>query len=99
MSRRPEPPSAPGPLAEWIRRFGGVEPGDGGLGSGELADGGLRALREALARPGRDREGAYALLAADALLTRAARELAGEEDPETVLEGLIRRVAEEGAGG
>ena len=42
-----------------------------------------------LARPGRDREGAFHLLAADALLTYACEASAGEEDVERSLVDLL----------
>jgi hypothetical protein len=95
MSSMP-PPAAPDPLMDWMRRFGGVEPA--GAGAHETAEAALRALGEALSRPGRDREGAYALLAADALLTDAARGLAGGHDPESGLLELMDRIAQEEPG-
>lgn len=91
----PVPPGVPAPLAGWIARFGRLD--DRPVEPGEAADAALRALREALARPGRDREGAYALLAADALLTDAARGLMEAADPEGVLTELMDRIAAEGA--
>ncbi len=79
-----------GSLSEWIRRFGAAGPGE------SASDAGLRALEASLERPGRDREGAWALLAADALLTEACEEAVARavEDPEERLEALLRRVSE-----
>jgi len=96
------PPSGvPDALREWMARFGG--PGGAAFPdrdpdtrrAGEAAEAAFRALREAAARPGRDREGAFALLAADALLTEAARGLLAAEEPETALTDLLERVAGE----
>lgn len=86
-------PELPGPLADWIGRFGGLEHMEGDPHT--EAEAALRALREALARPGRDREGAFALLAADALLTEASRGLLEAEDPEGALIALMVRIAGE----
>jgi hypothetical protein len=92
MSSAPRP-ELPAPLADWIARFGGVEHPVGDPHA--AADAALRALREALARPGRNREGAFALLAADALLTDASRGLLEAEDPEGALIALMDRIAGE----
>jgi hypothetical protein len=86
-------PGLPEALGEWIARFGGADAG--GLDADALTEGALRALREALARTGRNREGAYALLAADALLTAAAQESANGDDPDGALSALLSRVAGE----
>lgn len=83
-------PPAPPALAEWMERFGGASPGADGEALWTAA---LRALEEALARPGRSRDGAYALLAADALLTYAVEDAVDLDDPEAALEELLRRVA------
>lgn len=94
-SRRTPPP--PPPVVEWIRRWGG-----GGKGVVEAAPlgPGLRALRAALATPAAAREGAHALLAADALLTWAVEDAAGASDPEAVLRETLQAVIElDGAGG
>jgi hypothetical protein len=92
----PYAPDAPPPaLLEWMEMYGGVRL-EGDVES--LAQGAIRALREALLRPGRDREGAYALLASDGLLTAAMEALASAEDPEPELRRLLARVgAEAGA--
>ena len=96
MSDLPSASGVPEPLEQWIRRFAGVEGRDGD--TDDLAEGGIRALREALARPGRDREGAYALLAADALLTRAAETALNDPDPDAALRELMERVIREEGG-
>jgi hypothetical protein len=46
-------------------------------------------LDEALARPGRVRESAFALLAADALLTYACEAALDSDDPDRALRGLL----------
>lgn len=56
---------------------------------------GLEALSEAAGRPGRDREAAFRLLAADAYLTYACEATVEEADVETALVDLIRLVAHE----
>lgn len=54
---------------------------------------GLDALLRALEAPGRVRESAFRLLAADAYLTWASEALLDLDDPEAALEDLVRRVA------
>ena len=83
-------PAPPAEVVEWMVRFGD---GSGGKG-GAPSDMGVRALAEAMARPGRDREGAYALLAADGLITYAVEDAARAADPEAALLALVSRVAE-----
>lgn len=53
----------------------------------------LAALARALSPGGRERAGAFDLLAADAFVTWAAEAGLDEEDPETRLRSLVRRVA------
>jgi hypothetical protein len=77
-------PATPEVLEEWIERWSEGEP--------------LHALREALARPGEDREGAHALLAADALLTSWAEAAALGADSEAQLRDQIRAIRALGAG-
>lgn len=91
MSDDPSGPAAAGGLEEWIRRFG-EEDGRPDKPS-TSADAGLRALEAALERTGRSREGAFALLAADALLTSAARDCVDRQDPAEGLRELLERVA------
>jgi hypothetical protein len=86
----------PPELDAWIRRYG--ETAHGGTGADArghaLLDGAMRALEEAVRRPGRDRDGAHALLAADALLTRACEEAAEAEGPEQRLLAILARLRE-----
>lgn len=101
--------AVPDSFVSWIERYaegdGGVESPsrDGARPSGgpeaglsrELGDRGVRALRDALERPGRDREAAFRLLAADAYLTWACEAAVEREEPEAALRGLLDRVAAE----
>ncbi|GMR12326.1 MAG: hypothetical protein BMS9Abin29_0515 [Gemmatimonadota bacterium] len=54
----------------------------------------LVSLDEALARPGRNREGALHLLAADGFLTYACEAATETEDVGATLRSLLKRVAE-----
>lgn len=62
----------------------------------ELARWGVEALRRAMGAPGRNRDSAFRLLAADAYLTWSSEALLESPDPETALRALLRRVADEG---
>jgi hypothetical protein len=73
-----------------MSRFGGASDG---VGADDLRAAAMRALQEALRRPGRDREGAFALLAADGLLTYAVEDLASSSDPEWAFSALLAEVA------
>lgn len=53
----------------------------------------LRALAAALRPEGLERRGAFDLLAADALVTRACEAAAAEADPGAALEHVLERVA------
>lgn len=77
-------PAPPAEVVIWMERFGGEE--------GEIADRAMKALAAALERPGRSRDGAYALLAADGLLTYAVEDTALAPDPELALRELIEKV-------
>lgn len=73
---------------------------DGAADEGEtvpeaLARRGVAALAEAAARPGRNREAAFRLLAADAYLTYACEATVEESDVDAGLADLIRLVAAE----
>lgn len=81
---------APAELVEWMKRFGVFQ---GGVDPESLAEAAIRALDEATRRTGGNREAAFALLAADGLITRAVGEFAKAEDPEAELLALISRVA------
>ena len=89
--REPAPPEV---VREWLQRWAGVTPE---ATSAEAVDAAARALAAALARPGRNREAAEALLAADALLTYAVEDAADASDPESALGALLQRVAEAGS--
>jgi hypothetical protein len=56
----------------------------------ELVEGGVRALEAALRLTAEDREAAWALLAADALLTWAVEDAADTPEPERALEAVTR---------
>ncbi len=56
----------------------------------------LMSLDEALARPGRNREGALHLLAADGFLTYACEAATEADDVGAMLKSLLERVAEHG---
>ena len=55
----------------------------------DLESRGVASLAKALGKPGRDREAAFHLLAADAFLTYACEALAHEPDPRAALETLL----------
>lgn len=83
-SREPAPPLE---LVEWLtvpdRHLPLVD---------HLAEAGMDALLRAEARPGRDREAAFQLLAADALLTYACEAAAEQDDVEGALSRVLDRV-------
>lgn len=56
---------------------------------------GFEALRRAVSTPGRNRNSAFHLLAADAYLTWAAEASLEESDPESALRSFLRRVVAE----
>ncbi|MFH1764439.1 MAG: hypothetical protein ABIF09_09630 [Gemmatimonadota bacterium] len=71
-----------------------LERGDGPSGSMGLADRGTEVLSQALERPGRNREAAYYLLAADAFFTYACEAVAREGDVRAGLDGLLGLVGD-----
>ena len=92
------------PLAKWLD--GRAPPAPGRLRSRfePLAGGGaslvealgslsVHHLGEALKRPGRNREAAFDLLAADALLTYACEASVEQENPEAALSLLLERAS------
>lgn len=87
-ARAPTPPEA---LGRWLEgaALDGVEPLEG------LTRAGLDALDSARATPGRVRNSAFHLLAADALLTYACEAALEEEDPARALTRLVERAAED----
>ncbi len=90
------PQDAPPELIKWMERFGGS------VGDAEpeaLAKEALRALEAALSQPGRNRDAAFALLAADGLMTRAVEQLALAADPEAGLRALIESMRSGSVGG
>jgi hypothetical protein len=62
-----------------------------------LLEGVRRALRYSLAHPGRDREAAFSLLAADGLLTLVVERLADADDPEARIRALVAELAADAA--
>lgn len=63
-------------------------------GASQLEAMGLAGIHRALGHPGRNREGAFHLLAGDAHLTYACEALAREKDPGEALRLLLRRVGD-----
>lgn len=87
-------PPAPDELKAWLEvSDGGANP-DGEMTSlpGSLVVSGLAHLDEAVAMPGRDREAAYKLLAADALITYACEAASEAVDVQAVLDEVLVRV-------
>ncbi|TVP47873.1 MAG: hypothetical protein EA350_04075 [Gemmatimonadales bacterium] len=80
-------PPPPAPVLLWVERFGGGSPG-----GTSLVDRGAHALTRALVTPSGKREAAWALLAADALLTWAVEDAADAPEPAAVLEEILRSV-------
>ena len=92
-------PPAPDELKAWLKiPDDGADP-DGRVASvpGCLVAGGLAHLDEAVARPGRDREAAYQLLAADALITYGCEAASEAADVRGVLREVLVRVSAGGA--
>lgn len=83
---RVEPPVPEG-FRPWLEPGGRTPTADG------LRRAALDALARALAPEGRERGGAFDLLAADAFLTWAAEAALDTERPEVALRGLVRSVA------
>lgn len=81
--REPAPPLE---LKEWL-----TVPDRGLPLVDALVEGGHEALEEAMRRPGRDREAAFYLLAADALLTYACEAAAAAADVEEQLRSILER--------
>ncbi|MGD8321230.1 MAG: hypothetical protein PVJ02_12260 [Gemmatimonadota bacterium] len=88
ISRRsPDPPEA---LARWLDDLP-LDPEASRTHA--LASAALGQLDHARSAPGRVRESAFHLLAADALLTYACESAMDDPDPVRVLEGLVRNAA------
>ncbi len=92
-------PPAPDELKAWLKIPDDGANFDGGAASlpGCLVAGGLAHLEEAVARPGRDREAAYQLLAADALITYSCEAASEAADVRDVLREVLVRVSAGGA--
>ena len=92
-------PPAPDELKAWLQIPDDGADFDGGVASlpGCLVAGGLAHLDEAVARPGRDREAAYQLLAADALITYSCEAASEAADVRGVLREVLVRVSAGGA--
>ena len=92
-------PPAPDELKAWLKIPDDGANFDGGVASlpGCLVAGGLAHLDEAVARPGRDREAAYQLLAADALITYSCEAASEAADVRDVLREVLVRVSAGGA--
>lgn len=84
-------PAPPADLRDHLSRELGV-PGDESSTqrTRALADAAEHALDRARGRPGRVRDSAFELLAADALITYACESALEEENPEAVLAKLLR---------
>ncbi len=86
-------PPAPEELKAWLKIP------DGGSDSmpESLLRGGLLHLEAAAGRPGRDREAAYQLLAADALVTYGCEAASEAPDVRSLLREILGRVSTGGA--
>ncbi|MFQ5538091.1 MAG: hypothetical protein ACE5GJ_11665 [Gemmatimonadota bacterium] len=89
--RTPSPPST---LARWLEER---EPAPGAPEGEEvwrtLTAWGIAALDRARSHPGRVRESAFHLLAADALLTYACEAALETEEPTRALDEILKRMA------
>lgn len=92
----PRASGVPAELRDWMDRYGGVVRG---TGPDALADGAFRALAHAVSRRGRSREAAFALLAADALMTGAVDRHLAADDPAARMRELVERLAAGGTPG
>ena len=94
-TRTPPPPDE---LKAWLKIPDEETDPRGGVGSvpGSLVSAGLLHLEEAVARPGREREAAYQLLAADALVTYGCEAAAEAADVQGVLREVLVRVSTPG---
>lgn len=86
-------PAPPEPLARWMEDVPGLGDGEetstSGM-TGPLLTAGLEELDRARQAPGRVRQSAFHLLAADALLTYACEAALEEPDPEEALMDALR---------
>jgi len=91
--------TVPAAFYERLRQWEGADAFEDadGLGSPEtLAEVGRRALVRSIEPEGRERRGAFDLLAADAFLTRAAERALEEDDPGPVLLRMASSIADAG---
>ncbi len=88
-------PAAPDELRAWLKIPDDEADLDGGVASMPecLVAGGLAHLDEAVAKPGRHREAAYQLLAADALITYGCEAASEVADVRAVLREVLVRVS------
>ena len=86
-ARRPAPPMD---LERWLRADG-----ESGSMTERITSLARTALDESRARPGRIRESAFQLLAADALVTYACEAALEESDPAAALHAILLRTASE----
>ena len=92
-------PPAPDELKVWLKIPGDSSDLEGGVASvpESLLRAGLLQLEEAVGRPGRDREAAYRLLAADALVTYGCEAASESADVRGALREVLGRVSTGGA--
>ena len=92
-------PPAPDELKAWLKIPDDASDPDGGVASmpESLLRAGLLHLEEAVGRPGRDREAAYQLLAAAALVTYGCEAASEAPDVRGVLREVLDRVSNGGA--
>ncbi len=92
-------PPAPDELKAWLQIPDDGSDPDGGPDVGvasvpeSLLRAGLLHLEVAVARPGRDREAAYQLLAADALVTYGCEAASERSDVRSLLREILGRVS------
>lgn len=89
------PQGIPAVLAEWMLIYGGHDANEGGTAD-SLRFAARRALNNVRSRRGRDREAAYALLAADAFLTAACAISSEAEAPDAALLRIAEEVGDAG---
>ena len=94
-------PPAPDELTAWfeVQDVGGGAGDAPASGPGFLLRAGLAHLEEAVARTGRDREGAHDLLAADALITYGCEASCEAADVRAALREVLLGVWKGGAAG
>ena len=92
-------PPAPDELKAWLRIPDDGTDSDGGVASvwGFLLKSALVHLEDAVARHGRDREAAYQLLAADALITYGCEAASEAKDVRSALREVLVGVGTGGA--